>query len=198
MLPVNTGRLWMGHSQAEKARNRERIIAEAARQIRRDGLESVSVGPLMASVGLTHGGFYGHFENREALLAEALERAIAEGQEKVGAAGSGPASRFPAIVRSYLSRTHRDARDTGCAIAALGADVARAAEAPRELMGDQIESFIETTRDALGGDDERAMLAVSAMVGALTLSRVVRGARSDAILKAVRAQLEALEKDAAD
>jgi TetR/AcrR family transcriptional repressor of nem operon len=185
----------MGHSQAEKARNRERIVAEAARQIRRDGLESVSVGPLMASVGLTHGGFYGHFENREALLAEALERAIAEGQAKAGASLSRTAPRFPAIVRGYLSRTHRDARDSGCAIAALGADVARAAEGPRQLMGDQIESFIETAQEALGGDEDRAMLAVSAMVGALTLSRVMKGPRSDAILKAVRAQLEALEAD---
>lgn len=183
----------MGHSQAEKAQNRERIVAEAARQIRRDGLESVSVGPLMASVGLTHGGFYGHFANREALLAEALERAIVEGQAKAEASVSRTAPRFAALVRSYLSRSHRDARDSGCAIAALGADVARAADTPRQLMGDQIESFIGTASEALGGDEERAMLAVSAMVGALTLSRVVKGARSDAILKAVRAQLEALE-----
>ena len=70
----------MGHSQAEKARNRERILAEASRQVRRGGLESVSVGTLMKSVGLTHGGFYGHFESRSALLAEALERALLEGE----------------------------------------------------------------------------------------------------------------------
>ena len=57
----------MGHSQAEKAENRERILAEASRQVRRDGLESVGVGTLMKSVGLTHGGFYGHFESRSAL-----------------------------------------------------------------------------------------------------------------------------------
>ena len=68
----------MGHSQAEKARNRDRILAEASQQVRRDGLETVSVGALMKSVGLTHGGFYGHFENRSALLAEALQRALLE------------------------------------------------------------------------------------------------------------------------
>lgn len=183
----------MGHSQAEKAQNRERILAEAARQIRHDGLESVSVGTLMASVGLTHGGFYGHFDSREALLAEALERAIAEGQAKAGALVSRSSPRFSAIVRSYLSRTHRDARDSGCALAALGADVARAGETPRQLMSGQIETFIDTAAEALDGDEERAIMAVSAMVGALTLSRVVTGARSDAILKAVRKQLEALE-----
>ncbi|HEY2750970.1 TetR/AcrR family transcriptional regulator, partial [Phenylobacterium sp.] len=79
----------MGHSQAEKAKSRERILAEAARQIRQNGLESVSVGTLMKSVGLTHGGFYGHFESREALLASALERALLEGEAKAGAQAPG-------------------------------------------------------------------------------------------------------------
>ena len=82
MLIVNRGFVRMGHSQAEKAENRERILAEASRQVRRDGLESLSVGTLMKSVGLTHGGFYGHFESRSALLAEALERALRDGRSK--------------------------------------------------------------------------------------------------------------------
>lgn len=182
----------MGHSQAEKAQSRERILAEAARQVRDGGLESVSVGTLMKSVGLTHGGFYGHFESREALLVEALERALLEGEARAGANGA-PAT-FSGIVRSYLSRTHRDTRDSGCAVAALVSDVARADAASRDVMAEHIESFIETVARSLGGDDERAVLAVSAMVGALTLSRVVVDpARSNAILKGVRDQLDRLE-----
>src|SRR4030095_8652203 len=112
--------------------------------------------------GLTHGGFYGHFESREALLAAALERGLLEGEAKAGAHGV-PAS-FSAIVRSYLSRTHRDSRDSGCAVAALVSDVARADAASREVMTEHVETFISTVADALGGDDERAILAVSAMV----------------------------------
>ena len=81
----------MGHSQAEKALSRERILAEASRQVRDGGLESVSVGALMKSVGLTHGGFYGHFESRETLLVEALERALLESEAKAVADGA-PAS----------------------------------------------------------------------------------------------------------
>ena len=182
----------MGHSQAEKARSRERILAEASRQVRDGGLESVSVGALMKSVGLTHGGFYGHFESREVLLAEALERALLEGEAKAGASDA-PAS-FSGIVRSYLSRTHRDARDSGCAVAALASDVARADILPREVMTEHVETFVTTVAKTLGGDDERAIMAVSAMVGALTLSRVVADpVRSNAILKAVRAQLDRLE-----
>lgn len=186
----------MGHSQAEKAQNRERILAEASRQIREGGLDSVSVGALMKSVGLTHGGFYGHFESRDALLAEALERALLEGEAKAGANGPGRPAAFSRIVRSYLSRAHRDARDSGCAVAALAADVARADAATREVMTGHVESFIETMSRCLDGDDDRAILAVSALVGALTLSRVVTDpALSNAILKSVREQLNQLDDD---
>lgn len=182
----------MGHSQAEKALNRERILAEAARQVRDGGLESVSVGALMKSVGLTHGGFYGHFESREALLVEALERALQESVAKAGGGGASPA--FSGIVRGYLSRQHRDARDSGCAVAALVSDVARADAPAREVMSEHVETFIGTVAKSLGDDDERAILAVSAMVGALTLSRVVADpARSNAILKVVRESLDKLE-----
>ena len=79
----------MGYSQADKQRSRERILSEAASQVRDAGLESVSVGKLMRSVELTHGGFYNHFESRSELLAQALERALLEGR-KASLAGADP------------------------------------------------------------------------------------------------------------
>jgi TetR/AcrR family transcriptional repressor of nem operon len=83
-------------------------------------------------------------------------------------------------------------------VAALVSDVARADILPRGVMTEHVETFFATVAKALGGDDERAILAVSAMVGALSLSRVVADpARSNAILKAVRQQLSALEAGAA-
>ena len=184
----------MGHSQSEKAENRERILAEASRQVRCDGLESVAVGPLMKSVGLTHGGFYGHFDSRSALLAEALERALLDGEANARLQASDRPQSFAHIVRSYLSRTHRDARDSGCAISALVSDVARADTSSREVMTAHIDGFIASVSEALRGNEEAAMVAVSAMVGALALSRVVTDrARSDALLKSVRDHLKALE-----
>lgn len=187
----------MGHSQAEKAQNRERILKEAARQVRRDGLESVSVGTLMKSVGLTHGGFYGHFESRSALLAEALERALLENEAHAGLQGSQRALSFAQIVKGYLSRAHRDGRESGCAIAALASDVARADPSSRAVMAGHIETFIDSMKGALGGDEAGAIVAVSAMVGALALSRVVTDpARSDAILGAVRDHLKTLDRRA--
>ena len=70
----------MGHSRADKAESRERILAIAARQIREGGLDSVSIGEVMKAANLTHGGFYGHFPSRTALIAAALERALVEGE----------------------------------------------------------------------------------------------------------------------
>jgi TetR/AcrR family transcriptional repressor of nem operon len=188
----------MGHSQAEKAQNRERILAEAARQIREGGLESVSVAQLMKSVDLTHGGFYGHFESRSELISLALERALAESRAAIRAAkdAAEPPS-FAGMVGRYLSRTHRDSRHSGCAIAALAADVGRADAASREVMQERIESFFETAGNALGqGDEDKAILAVCAMVGGLTLARVMTDTqRSDAVLRAVREQLLKLQAD---
>lgn len=182
----------MGHSQVEKARSRERILTEAAARIRDGGFESIGVASLMKSVNLTHGGFYGHFASRSELLALALERALADGEANArAAAGPGRARSFAAIVRSYLSRTHRDAPKTGCAIASLAADAGRADIDTRTVMASHIETFFATVATASGSDDDQeAMVAVSAMVGALMLSRVLPDARrSDALLRAVRDHL---------
>lgn len=190
---TTVGELPMGHSQADKAQSRERILGEAAAQIRDAGLESVSVARLMRSAGLTHGGFYGHFASRDELLAEALQRALVEGAAASRAATSragSAAPSFEAFARSYLSRGHRDARASGCAVAALAADAARAEAPVRAVMVEHVERFIARAAELAGSGDAEAMFAVSAMVGGLLLSRVlVDGERSDAMLKAVRAGL---------
>ncbi len=188
----------MGHSQAEKAQSRERILRQAADQVRDAGLESISVGKLMRSVELTHGGFYNHFESRSDLLAQALQRALTEGS-KASLAGADPDAAprsFEARVRSFVSRAHRDSRASGCAIAALASDVARADESSRAVMSEHIDEFISRIAQSLRSQDQGdAMLAVSAMIGALLLSRVqVDPRRSDALLKSVRERLLALNR----
>ena len=188
----------MGHSQAEKAQSRERILRQAADQMRDAGLESIGVGKLMRSVELTHGGFYNHFESRSDLLAQALERALAEGRKSslAGVDPDGAPRSFEASVRSFVSRAHRDSRATGCAIAALASDVARADESSRGVMSEHIDDFVSQIARSLRNHDEGdAMLAVSAMIGALLLSRIqVDPRRSDALLKSVREHLLALNR----
>ncbi|CAN7735628.1 TetR/AcrR family transcriptional regulator [Variovorax sp. LjRoot290] len=187
----------MGHSQAEKAQSRERILREAADQIREGGLESVSVGKLMKSVNLTHGGFYGHFASRADLLAQALRRALVDGVRRSAAREkSARPTGFAGFVSDYLSPSHRDSRSTGCAVSALISDVGRADAQSRAVMSGSIEDYIAAARRHLDdNDDSRAMLAVSAMVGALALSRVMADpARSDDLLRSVREQLVAFNE----
>lgn len=188
----------MGHSQAEKANSRERILSAAAQKIRESGLESLSVGGLMKSVNLTHGGFYNHFDSRDDLIAAALERALSDGEHTARSSGDQSKPRtFSVVAKSYLSRAHRDSRATGCAIAALASDVARSEAETREVMEGHVDQFIDKIEDALG-DQDAAMVAVSTMVGALILSRVVTDAkRSDALLKAARSYVLALDANSA-
>ncbi|MBR0694315.1 TetR/AcrR family transcriptional regulator [Bradyrhizobium lablabi] len=188
----------MGHSRADKARSHERILNAAALQIREGGLDALSIGGLMQRVNLTHGGFYGHFDSRSDLIAAALGQALAGGEAAARVSNDpdkpGSAS---AMARSYLSRAHRDSRKTGCAIAALISDVGRANEKCRAVMEPYIEAFIAKVTEVLGDDDdERAILAVSAMVGALAMSRVITDPkRSDAVLRAVRDGIVAMSPD---
>lgn len=188
----------MGHSQAEKSNSRDRILKMASEQIRDQGLESLSVNKLMRSVELTHGGFYGHFASRSELLNHALERALQDSEEhaRYGAADEKPRS-FSTMVRGFLSRNHRDNRKEGCAIVALASDVGRAEESTREVMEGYVEQYIQRVQHALASKDEaQAMLAVSAMVGAVALSRViVDPKRADALLRGVRDQLLAMDSE---
>lgn len=195
----------MGHSQADKARSHERILDEAAEQIRRGGLDSLGVADLMKRVGLTHGGFYGHFASRAALIDEALEHALRAGEARAAATSGHRPRGFAAMIRGYLSRSHRDSPQTGCAIAALVSDVGRADPSTRDVMSRHVDQYIARMAESLGTRDEAAaMAAVSTVVGALALSRVMTDPkRSDAMLRAAREHLLAMpaatgERDAID
>ncbi len=189
----------MGYSQAQKAENRERLLKNASEQIRAGGFASINVASLMKSIGLTHGGFYGHFASREALLAEALQRALLDGEATARRHNKSDKRSFAEIVRSYLSKRHRRNPDSGCAIPALAGDVARADEASRQIMERHINHFIDTLADEMDGDRARARLAVSAMVGALSLSRVMTDEHeADSLLADVRHLLLELPHNAVE
>jgi TetR/AcrR family transcriptional repressor of nem operon len=186
----------MGHSQAEKAQSRERIVSAAAQIIRERGIDALSIGELMRSVGLTHGAFYVHFESRDALVAAALERALLDGEAAAASARRGTGKRtVKSILNNYLSRAHRDAPGAGCAVAALAGDVARSGPATRRAMVWKLEQYLAAMAEAQDGADgeaaeDFALAAWSAMVGAVVLSRVFAGdPRSDRLLSATRQML---------
>lgn len=189
----------MGHSQADKAQSRERIVAAAAKQIREGGLDSLAIGELMRSVNLTHGGFYGHFPSRSALIAAALERAVTDGEAASLAvsSGKGPMT-LKSVANSYLSPFHRDHISDGCAVSALASDVARADDEVREILQARLEAFFEATSDLTEGDASRddALKTWCLMVGGLALARVFRGqATSDDLLRVARNAVLDIEAD---
>lgn len=183
----------MGHSQADKAQSRQRILDAAALQLRELGLSGVSIGDLMKSAKLTHGGFYGHFSSRDDLVAEALEKALRDGEESSLRSGStkGPRT-LKSFLNSYLSKTHRDNPSTGCAISALAGDVARAGTRARSIMSDRLGKYFDNIKDIAEEEegDDFAMAVMSMVVGAVTLSRVMKDQEtSDKLLLAARKAL---------
>ncbi|MBR1130855.1 TetR/AcrR family transcriptional regulator [Bradyrhizobium iriomotense] len=195
----------MGHSQADKAKSRERILDAAAVQIRELGLDGLSIAELMKSAKLTHGGFYGHFDSRNELISDALAKALSEGGPKSARLGNtnGPRT-LKALLNTYLSKAHRDDRSVGCAVAALAGDVARSDRRTRDVMTSYLSQYFDRVAQLVEGDhpDESAIAIVCTMVGAVALSRVTRDRpMSDKILRAARQSIldliecrEAVEK----
>jgi TetR/AcrR family transcriptional repressor of nem operon len=188
----------MGHSQEAKAKNHQRIVDIAARRIRESGTDGPGVAEIMSEAGLTHGGFYKHFDSRDDLVAEAVDAAIEQGSARLAKRVEGAEDPLAAFLDGYLSTDHRDDPGTGCTVVALGADVARGDDRVRAAYGAQVEHYIADLEGLLGDDEtdeetrRRAIAAVTSMVGAVLISRAVDDEElSDEILGAVRATVEA-------
>jgi len=170
----------------------DRIVEAAARAIRRSGYNGTGVADIMKDAGLTHGGFYAHFGSREAMLAEAADRA---GRESVAlmeriAATVPPGQALPAMLRAYLSKAHVEAVETGCATAALCSEMSRQPPVVRRVATRRIKEMIDlVARQSPNwgqpGAHEHALVTVATMVGALSLARAVDDPKlSDALREA--------------
>ena len=185
-----------------KEATHDRIVEAAARAIRRSGYDGTGVADIMKDAGLTHGGFYAHFASREAMLAEAADRAGAETvatMERVAAAAP-PQQALQAMIRAYLSKEHVEGVETGCAAAALGSEMPRQAPEVRRAATRRIKEMIDLVARqspdwGQPGAHERALVTVATMVGALVLARAVDDPRlSDALREAALKHL-ALTQD---
>jgi AcrR family transcriptional regulator len=178
-----------------KQETHDRIVGVAARAIRRQGYAGVGVADVMKDAGLTHGGFYAHFDSRDALLVEALERAgresgdaLARAVERRTAKG---ASAFRALVDAYLSNEHLASLETGCPVAALACDMPRQSEAVREASAARVQRLVSAVQSALPQPSRAAASVVAGtLVGTLQLARAM-GDNADgrAILSAARKAL---------
>jgi TetR/AcrR family transcriptional repressor of nem operon len=164
----------MRKSKAEATETRKRIVTAAAGEFREHGIVATGLADLMQAAGLTHGGFYKHFESKDQVVAEACAESELEAAPSKGSA-----------LGSYLSTRHRDDPATGCPLAALGSELARSDAKTREAA---TEGFLRLVNVIAGKSGRvppevarrRALVAVSTMIGAVTMSRVVTDAELSA------------------
>jgi len=173
----------MRRSREDAARTRRRAVAAASRLFRERGIESVSLGDVMARLKMTAGGFYRHFNSKAALAAEACAAAFTS-------SGLGrDAARSPeAMLRRYLSTAHRDTPSGGCPLPALASDMARQPAAVRRAYTEGVRDAVRRIREVAPAADPTAHLALLAgMVGALAISRAVNDEKlSEAVLRDTR------------
>jgi AcrR family transcriptional regulator len=165
---------------AAKDATHERIVAVAARAIRRSGYDGTGVADIMKEAGLTHGAFYAHFTSREAMLAEAAGKACAESAAAAAdvVAKVPPGMALASMLGAYLSKEHLEHAETGCPLAALGSETPRQAAEVRRVATRHIKEVIDLVARQSSdwgqpGAHERALVTVSTMVGALMLARAV-------------------------
>jgi TetR/AcrR family transcriptional repressor of nem operon len=185
----------MRQSREEKAKTHDRIVRIASARIREAGIESPGVAEIMQAAGLTHGGFYKHFGSRDELIAQAADRAFADGERTVHEITEGAQEPLAALVDWYVSTQHRNNPATGCPVAALGADVRRGDDRVRVAYRRQVERYLANLERLHGGGEDarrRATVALSTLVGSIMLARAIDDeALSDEILRDVRDALTA-------
>lgn len=170
----------MRYAPEHKAETHRKIVKDASRRVRAEGITGAAVSAVMRDAGLTTGGFYKHFENKDELLIESLSEAFHEiaGRLAQVAESSKPETAWKAIVKTYLSPEHCDHVECGCPLAALAPELARADQAMKgKILGEMTQyknrmlPFMPGRRTA---DKERAFFVIfSTMLGAVEMARII-------------------------
>ena len=186
----------MRASREKFAESRERILAVAAKLFREKGFDGIGLADIMKAAGLTHGGFYRHFGSKDDLEAQAIGVALAtttaDWSRLIEHAAARPLS---ALTDEYLSPRHRDDPGKGCALAALGADVARQGERVRSAFTAGLKPFLQLLSNTIPGRSKavrrrKAIATMAELIGTLILARAVDDAAlSDEILAATSLNL---------
>jgi TetR/AcrR family transcriptional regulator, transcriptional repressor for nem operon len=184
----------MRYSREHKLETHARIVKKASVRLREKGAHGIGVADLMKDAGLTHGGFYAHFDSREALVIEAFAHAMDRSTERWRKIGmeTAPEKRLANIVDSYLTPAHRDDPGHGCAVPTLGAEIARESPRTRKAFAAKLEQMIDMLAEQIPGAPakaarKQAMATLATMMGTLVLARIGgSGEFSDEILAAGR------------
>jgi len=184
----------MRYAQDQWQTTHDRILDEAARRFRADGIDNTSLLPLMKSLGLTHGGFYAHFKSKDDLVEAALQRAGEQmdlaTSEVLAADVPVNETRLKDFIYRYLSRAHRDNPGAGCVLPTMSTELGQR-RTPSETTDNIVMDRLTRIKQELGDNaDENSILMLCALVGALQLSRSIHDPElSDKVLKLTRRRL---------
>jgi TetR/AcrR family transcriptional repressor of nem operon len=190
----------MRYTSTHKQQTHERILLEASRLFREEGYKGSSVDAVMQAAQLTPGGFYAHFKDKDALLAEVLEHCILRPTRRMSGDAAVAPGAFDEWIDYYLSPDHLEGPGSGCPLPSLTAEVARQSKKVREAFTDAMRIRIaELTRAAPGKNkqqrERRAMATLASLVGAVTLVRALDDPElKGRILDAIRASLNEKRK----
>ncbi|MEW6128520.1 MAG: TetR/AcrR family transcriptional regulator [Acidobacteriota bacterium] len=183
----------MRYAKGHREATRKKILAAASRMFREHGYDGVGVDAIMAEVGLTAGGFYSHFDSKEALFAESLVAAFDQRshQLKTQVQVADDSNILTNLIYGYLSRTHRDMTGEGCVFPSLTADVVRGSQTTRKHYEKRLKQFQSTIGKYLAKSDtltnEKAIAILVQLIGGVMLARAVDDEKfSNDILKACR------------
>lgn len=163
-------------SASDKKKSHERILKAASRLFRERGVEATSVADVMKAAGLTHGGFYRHFDSKEALVSAAFRQAAEELLSEVEAVPAGPAhaAAREQFVARYLSAEHMEERGHGCPLAAMGAEIARLNGEAQNEASETLERMARLlAADDPGGKDQ-GLATMALLLGTITLARLAK------------------------
>ena len=169
----------MRYEPGHKTQTRDRIVRRASRKLRAEGLSGPGVASVMKATGLTVGGFYKHFRSKDELFADAIVQAFSDSEKVYSSLQNVPSKdRWKEIVRLYLSPEHCDHPDTGCPVAALAPEIARAKLTVRKriagLMNDRTERWVDFMPGVTATERERNFWVIfSAMAGAVSIARLL-------------------------
>jgi len=170
----------MRYSPEHKAEIHMKIVKDASRRVRAEGITGAAVSAVMRDAGLTHGGFYKHFESKDELLTESLSEAFQEIADRLAHAGeqAPPETAWKAIVKTYLSLEYCDHVEYGCPLTALAPELARVDEVMKPRIFEELKKYRSRMLPFMPGrrtaDKERAFFSIfSTMVGAIEIARML-------------------------
>ena len=175
----------------QKEETRQRILGTAIRRMRELGLEGTGVNAVMKEAGLTHGGFYAHFDSRDDLASRAMAEATREQRQRwlAGIHETPPEERVARLIARYLSPVHRDNTDSGCPVPSVATGVAHASDEVRQAFEEELLGTVNALSELLDDDDTRqkAIGTMALCIGGMVMARAVADRElSDEILLAAR------------